>query len=76
LSKLPVEKTREFNSSLTLKNGQTLIIGGLTRDEKITSTNKLPILGDLPIIGKFFSKQVEKYTKRNLIIFITAKVVE
>ncbi|MDK2885775.1 MAG: hypothetical protein PWP54_333 [Thermosipho sp. (in: thermotogales)] len=76
VSKLPVEKTREFRSSLTLKNGQTLIIGGLTRDEKITSTSKLPILGDLPIIGKFFSKQSEKFTKRNLIIFITAKVIE
>lgn len=76
ISKLPVEKTREFNSSLTLKNGQTLIIGGLTRNEKVTSTSKLPILGDLPIIGKFFSKQSEQFTKRNLIIFITAKVVE
>ncbi|MBO8160136.1 MAG: type II and III secretion system protein [Thermosipho sp. (in: Bacteria)] len=76
VSKLPVEKTREFTSSLTLKDGQTLIIGGLTRDEKITTVNKLPILGDLPIIGKFFSKQVDKVTKRNLIIFITAKVVE
>ncbi|SHH41238.1 type II secretion system protein GspD [Thermosipho atlanticus] len=76
ISKLPVERTREFTSTLTLKDGQTLIIGGLTRDEKIVSTNKLPILGDLPIIGKFFSRQVEKFTKRNLIIFITAKVVK
>ncbi|QTA37636.1 type II and III secretion system protein [Thermosipho ferrireducens] len=73
---LPKENTREVNTSLTLKNGQTLIIGGLTREEKSNSVSKLPILGDLPIIGKFFKTEKESTIKRNIIVFITAKVVK
>lgn len=73
---LPLERTREFTSKISLKENQTLIIGGLTRDENSKAVSKIPILGDLPIIGKFFSTEKINNVKRNITILISAEVVK
>ncbi|ANQ52966.1 type II and III secretion system protein [Thermosipho sp. 1063] len=73
---LPLERTREFNSKISLKENETLIIGGLTREENSKTESKIPILGDLPIIGKFFKTEKDDKVKRNIVILISAKVVE
>jgi len=63
-------------TKVTLKDGQTLVIGGLAREETSTSTWKVPILGDLPIIGNLFKGTKESTEQRNIIIFLTAKIIE
>ncbi|MDK2839206.1 MAG: ral secretion pathway protein [Thermosipho sp. (in: thermotogales)] len=73
---LPVERTREFSSKILLKENQTLVIGGLSREENSKTVSKIPILGDLPIIGKFFVSEKSDKVKRNIVIFISAKVVK
>jgi len=72
----PKQNKREVQTKITLKDGQTLIIGGLAREEVSKSEWKIPILGDLPIIGWLFKGMQEKTEQRNIVIFLTAKIIE
>ncbi len=72
---VPGEITREAETSVVLREGDTLVIGGLMRDRKVEDVSKVPVLGDLPFIGTFFRSKTESYTKQELVIFITAKVI-
>jgi len=73
---IPGESTRETETDVILKNGDTLVIGGLMRETKEETSAKMPFLGDLPFIGQLFRSKTEKADKRELLIFITARVIE
>jgi len=70
------EKTREAQSRLIISNGNTLTIGGLVNSNETITLNKMPFLSDLPFIGKLFTTENRTSDKRELVIFITAEVVE
>ena len=72
----PVE-TRSASTSVLVRDQETLVIGGLIREQEDTLVTKIPMLGDLPLIGPllFQSREVKK-TKRDLVIFITPKIIE
>ena len=68
---------RRMDTSVMIPSGQTLVMGGLINDNKTRSLSKVPILGDLPLIGKYiFGKEGKSRIKSNLIIFITPTVVD
>ncbi|MGD9015284.1 MAG: type IV pilus secretin PilQ [Candidatus Omnitrophota bacterium] len=71
----PIISTRNANTKVMIKDGQTLVIGGLISEKKIKSRTKVPILGDIPILGFFFSKRDDTLDKTELIIFITPRIV-
>ncbi|MBM3212715.1 hypothetical protein FJZ33_10880, partial [Candidatus Poribacteria bacterium] len=71
----PVVAKREASSSVTVKDGQTMIIGGIIQDNKTTTTHKIPILGSIPFIGKLFQRQENKTEKTELMVFITPHIV-
>ena len=73
---VPQISTREAQTTVTLQDGQTLAIGGLIRTEDIESVNKVPILGDIPIIGELFKSKSIKQTDKELVILITLKILE
>ncbi len=67
--------TRNMKTNLVLNNGDTAIIGGLMKDEELETTKKVPVLGDLPILGWLFkSKDVTK-TKVNMLVFLTPRII-
>lgn len=68
--------SREAQTEVILKNGQTLVIGGLVQDKTVKNVGKVPILGDLPFIGQLFRSVNDKKSKTELLIFITARVIE
>jgi type IV pilus assembly protein PilQ len=72
---IPIITTRKTESSVTIKSGYTLAIGGLieTRDEM--SSSKVPLLGDIPGLKRMFSSETKQMERRNLIVFITAKIL-
>ncbi len=72
---IPPERMREATTRVTVKEGETVVIGGLLREITDKTVTKLPLLGDLPIIGELFKSTNESKEKRNLTIFITARVV-
>ncbi len=71
----PVFATREITTEVTVYDGATVVMGGLTRDEVKTVNDKVPVLGDIPGIGRLFRSEGESRQKRNLLIFVTANLV-
>jgi general secretion pathway protein D len=72
----PIIDKRSAQSRVGIKNGSTIVIGGLMQDNKTLTISKIPILGDIPLIGGIFSRtQVDK-TKTELLIFLTPHVAQ
>ncbi|MDB2681184.1 type II and III secretion system protein [Opitutales bacterium] len=71
----PIFSTREITTEVTVYDGATVVMGGLTRDEVKTVNDKVPVLGDVPGLGRLFRSEGETRLKRNLLIFVTANLV-
>jgi general secretion pathway protein D len=71
----PIFSTRQIKTELTIQNGSTVIMGGLMREESKEVKDKVPILGDLPLLGKLFRSRGETTQKKNLLIFVTANIL-
>ena len=71
----PIFSTREITTKVTVWDGATLVMGGLTREEVKKTSDKVPVLGDIPFIGRAFRSKGETTQKRNLLIFVTANLV-
>ena len=71
----PIIDTRSLESNVLIKSGCTLAVGGLLQDELGKQAAKVPILGDIPLLGYLFQEHVNARTKRNLLIFITPTVI-
>jgi len=72
----PVIDTRDIESTVLIKSGDTLAIGGLMQDEVTKTHNKVPVLGDIPGIGYAFQEHLNVRTKRNLLIFVTPTIIK
>ena len=72
----PVFATRKLTTAVTIWDGQTVAIGGLIREDVQQVEDKVPFLGDMPILGRLFRTQSEIHFKRNLIIFVTATLID
>ncbi len=72
----PIIDKRQLTSQVLIRSGDTLAIGGLLQDEVTKSTTKVPVLGDLPVIGYAFQEKLNARVKRNLLIFVTPTVVK
>lgn len=70
-----ITSKRSTKTVVTVKNHQNIIIGGLIRNDKQVSIQKVPILGDIPILGWLFKSREEKNVKTNLLIFITPHII-
>jgi type IV pilus assembly protein PilQ len=71
----PMVSTRSTNTNVRVKNGETLLIGGLIFDNDFESLSKMPFLGDLPILKKIFRYRNTEREQRELLIFITPTVI-
>ncbi len=71
----PIFSIRDISTRVTIWDGATIVMGGLTREEVKKVNDKVPILGDLPLIGRAFRSKGETAQKRNLLIFVTASLV-
>ena len=73
---MPVFSKRSVNTSLTIYDGYTVAVGGLMREDVQIVEDKVPILGDIPLIGRLFQSEGENRIKSNLIIFVTAQIID
>lgn len=71
----PIFAVREVSTRVTIWDGATLVMGGLTREDVKKVDDKVPLLGSMPVIGRLFRSQGESSQKRNLLIFVTANLV-
>ena len=67
--------TREANATVRVKDGQTIMLAGLIKQDNSKTVDKIPILGSLPIVGYLFSSRSKDYDQRELVIFLTPHIV-
>ncbi|MEM1059515.1 MAG: hypothetical protein AAGK14_09730 [Verrucomicrobiota bacterium] len=72
----PVFSVRSINTKLQVLDNQTVVMGGLIREDRQEINDKVPILGDIPVIGRAFTSKVEQSFKRNLMMFVTARLIK
>ena len=72
----PFFPVRSLATQVDIYNGCTVAMGGMIREERFTEEDKIPILGDIPLIGRLFRYKYEQSDKRNLLIFVTARLVD
>jgi len=72
---VPVVETTQAETCVTVKNGTTIIIAGLIKDERTSQVDTIPILGELPLIKHIFRKTVKEIVKQELVIFLTPHIV-
>ena len=64
------------NTTLSLYDGHTVAIGGMIEDKVQKVEDKVPVFGDLPLIGRFFRSNAESHIRKNLTIFVTADIID
>jgi type II secretory pathway component GspD/PulD (secretin) len=75
LVRYPIINTRETETQIMTKNGETIVIGGLLEDQKKEGVRKVPLLGDIPLLGRMFRRNTSDNYTKDLLIFISATIV-
>lgn len=71
----PVFETRNITTSVYVNDGETIVLGGLITDKTTTYQDKVPLLGSIPFVGRFFRSTAETSAKANLVVFVTARLI-
>lgn len=74
-SNVPVVDTRKVDTKALVKDGQTVVLGGLRKKDVSQQISKVPLLGDLPLLGVLFRFEGEKTTDSELVVFITPRII-
>ncbi len=72
---IPIRATRKATTKVNVRDGKTIVIGGLTSNKKTRTVYKIPILGSIPILGQLFRKNNDSVDKVDLMIFVTPRIV-
>jgi len=73
---VPQETTTELSTNIIVKDGETIVIGGLFRDVMVTSRSQIPLLGDLPFIGALFRSTSDSTRREEVIVLLTTHIIE
>jgi general secretion pathway protein D len=74
--KQPLFSSRNLTTSIVIWDGQTVVLGGLLREDIQKIDDKTPFFGDIPWIGRLFRSKVTQRSKRNLLVFVTARLID
>jgi len=74
-NQIPIVQTSTAETTIMVKDGVTIIIAGLIEDQSLNTTKKVPILGDIPILGAAFRSKEEEVIKSELVIFLTPTII-
>lgn len=75
-SPIPVVNRRSVSTTLRVKDGESIVIGGLLREDKSNNISQIPLLGDLPLIGAMFRQNNSNSTKNEIIVLVTPHIVK
>src|SRR4029453_880777 len=76
VSGLPQKTTTEVTTNVMVKDGHTVVIGGLFRESSLTTRSQIPGLGDIPILGVLFRAQEDQTAREEIIILLTPHIVK
>ncbi|MNG30137.1 Type IV pilus biogenesis and competence protein PilQ precursor [compost metagenome] len=67
--------TNEVNAKVLVSDGETIVIGGIFSNTQSTAVDKVPLLGDIPFIGRMFRRDVVQDSKSELLVFLTPRIM-
>ncbi len=70
-----ITNKREIKTTVLADDGETIVLGGLTTDDLQINKSKVPLLGDIPVLGRLFSSESERRVKRNLLVFLRPTIM-
>lgn len=70
-----ITNKRSIKTTILANDGETIVLGGLIQDDEDESESKVPLLGDIPFVGRLFSSKRKTQTKRNLLVFLQPKII-
>ena len=70
-----ITNTRKIDTTVLVDNQEVIILGGLTRDKESSSESKVPLLGNIPVLGNLFKSQTKSFEKQNLLVFLRPTVL-
>ncbi|WP_346838512.1 type IV pilus secretin PilQ [Microbulbifer sp. SAOS-129_SWC] len=73
---VPTINVNSLQTKVLVRNGETIVLGGIFESQKIEGETKIPLLGDIPYLGNLFKKKTHSDDKRELLIFITPRIME
>ena len=73
---VPAIDTRSISTQVLVNNGETVVLGGVYEQEKVDGSDKVPGLGDIPLLGLFFKRDTVTDSKKELLIFVTPKILK
>lgn len=73
--KQPIFFTQNVETNVVIHDGETVVLGGLIREIIFSTEDKIPLLGDIPLVGRLFRTETETTEKKNLVIFVTANLL-
>jgi general secretion pathway protein D len=73
---LPIFRSRQVVTSCNVWDGQTVVLGGLLAEDVQKQKDKIPVLGDLPLVGRLFRSESSLTKKKNLVIFVTPTIID
>ncbi|MBE0539121.1 MAG: hypothetical protein IH620_05365 [Ignavibacterium sp.] len=73
-SQIPAINTRSFVSTVRLRDGETIVLGGVVQESETNTEDKFPILGDIPFIGELFTNYEKSMSKGELMIYLTPRI--
>lgn len=71
----PIVNQREATTTISVKDGETIVLGGIMRNSVTATTNKVPLLGDIPVLGNLFRSSSKTQNKTELLVFLTPHIV-
>lgn len=71
----PVTSTKEVNTSVSVTNGDTILMGGMIKEQVTTNDNRVPLLGNVPLLGRLFSYKSKVFSRTELLIFLTPHII-
>ena len=72
----PIFASRNITTSMVVWDGHSVVMGGLIREDLVTFDDRIPLLGDVPLLGRLFRSKGQRSDKRNLLIFVSARLVD
>lgn len=72
----PCISTKRLQTQTMVEDGGTLIVGGIYEEDNSNTISKVPVLGDIPVLGNLFKSRARKETRKELLIFITPRIVD
>ncbi|MEM9470208.1 MAG: type II and III secretion system family protein [Pseudomonadota bacterium] len=75
-SPVPNLSVQEFDSVIKMEDGQAVVLGGLINDRSVSTTNRVPVAGELPILGSLFRNQEDGIQKTELVVFLKSTIVD